>query len=74
MTYHLQAKMDMAGWRVHVSKDLILVTGRISHSGEVNYSVSQGGNPKNRNFETILDMLKVADGEITKHLEQYGGA
>ena len=67
--YYVQTTNDTAGFAAHVSLDLILVTGRVFNNGEVAYSVSQGGNPKNRNFETILDMLKVADGEITKHLE-----
>lgn len=71
MSYSIITEVACGGFAVHVSIDRILVTGRVwPHSNEVAYSVSQGGNPKARNLDTIIDMIRVADGEITKHWEE----
>ncbi len=71
MSYIITSEKSCGGFAVHVAVDLILVTGRVwPHSNEVAFSVSQGGNPKARNLDTIIDMIRVADSEITKFLEE----
>lgn len=72
MTYTITEERNefTGGYCVNVHADRILVTGRVwPHCNEVSFSVSQGGDPKARNLDTIIDMIKVADEEITKHLE-----
>lgn len=58
------------GLAVHVHKDHILVTARRWNSGELAFSVSQGGDPKSRMIDTIIGMIRIANDTIMKEEEQ----
>lgn len=66
---------DASPLRVHVSCDepRIMLTATVwpertesAPDEVVSFTVTQFGNPKERNLDTIIDMIKTADAEIGK--------